>query len=71
MTSPIVFLLVRQAGMYMFNMDRLYNQPIVASIVSPIVPPNHIKHVQSNGQPIKDMIGVVVNRLVGMGFKTE
>ena len=54
--------------MYMFNMDRRYKRPIVAPIVSPI----QIKHVHSSVayQPIKDMIAVVLNCLVGMGLYT-
>ena len=32
----------------MFNMDRRYNRPIVAPIVSPIVPLIQIKHVHSS-----------------------
>ena len=49
----------------MFDLNR-------RAILGVIIVPIHIKHVNSNvlyqGQPIKDMIGVVINCLVGMGI---
>ena len=47
-------------GMYSFNTNRRYNWPIVAPI--------KIKPVQSSLSYQKKKIGVVVNRLVGMGL---
>ena len=41
--------------MYMFDMNRRYNRPIPVS--------------HTNGQSIKNMIGVHMNRLVSKGLK--
>ena len=53
-------------------MKRRYNQPILAPIVAPIVPPiqMYIPVSHTNGQSImiKDTIGVVMHRLVGVGL---
>ena len=58
--------------MYRFDTNRPYNQPIVAPILSSVdyklnlyIPVCH-----TNRRPIKNMIGVVMNRLVGMALKS-
>ena len=40
--------LLGDTGMYMFDMNRRYNQPIVVPIVAPIVPLIQIKYVLSS-----------------------
>ena len=70
MTMPIVFLidglLVWKTKMYMFDLDwrynRHYNWRQFRSNM--YIPVSH-----TNGGSIKNTIGVIMNRLVGMGLK--
>ena len=57
--------------MHMFDMNRQYSRPIVAPIVALIVSRSnmYITVYHTNKRSIKDTIGVVVNRLVGIGLK--
>ena len=54
--------------MHMFNVNRRYNPPYNR----PILRFNtYIQVSHTNGRSIKNMIGVVVNRLVGMGLSGQ
>ena len=69
MTTPIVFLtgrmLVWDTGMYRFDLNRW---PIVQRIGRRFRSNLYILVYHTNGRPIKNTIGVVMNRLVGMGL---
>ena len=52
----------------MFDLNRRYNQLIVALIERRFILNMYIPVSHTNWQPIQNMIGVVVNRLVGMGL---
>ena len=72
MTTPIVFLkgrlLVWDTGMYRFDLNRW---PIVQRIGRRFRSNLYILVYHTNRQPIKNTIGVVMNRLVGMGLKSH
>ena len=51
--------------MYMFDLNRRYDPPIVLPIQIKL----YIPVCPTNRRPIRNMIGVVMNRLVGMGLK--
>ena len=70
MTTPIVFLkgrlLVWDTGMYRFDLNRW---PIVQRIGRRFRSNLYILVYHTNRRPMKNMIDVAVNRLVGMGLK--
>ena len=55
--------------MYIFDLNRGYNWPIVAQSMysSDCRSDMYIPVCHANGRYIKNMIGMVLNRLVGMG----
>ena len=53
----------KETGMYMFDMNRRYNHSMGQLKLNMY---NLVSH--TNKRSVKDMIGVVVNRLVGMGL---
>ena len=72
MTTPIVFLkgrlLVWDTAMYRFDLNRW---PIVQRIGRRFRSNLYILVYHTNRRPLKNSIGVAVNRLVGMGLKGQ
>ena len=73
MTTLIVFLidrqLVRDTGMYMFDMNQLYNWLIMRRLVRRFRSNMYIPVSHTNRRSIQNTIGLVMNHLVGIGLK--